>query len=325
MLEVLLIKKIVILESYTVNPGDLSWDSFAEFGEVKIYDRTLEGEVVERIGDAEYIFVNKFHVTEEILDKCPDLKYIGVLATGYNNVDVKACKERNIVVCNIPSYGTSAVAQHVFALILEISNHVYEHSKSVFDGVWSKKPDFCYWEHPIIELSGKTMGIIGFGNIGQAVSKIAIAFGMDVVYYSRSPHKELESDKCKYLSLDELYEKSDIITLHCILTPDTKHMVNKDSIKKMKKSVILVNTSRGDLVVEEDLKDALNEDRIFYAASDVVSVEPIKTSNQLLGAKNMIITPHIAWASMEARERLIEIAAQNLKAFIMGNPINVVN
>ena len=318
-------KKIVIAESHALNPGDLSWDSFKELGDVVVYDRTTKDELEERIKDAEYIFVNKLSISEKILDKCPKLKFIGVLATGFNNVDTKACALRNIVVCNVPSYGTDAVAQHVFALLLEICNHVFEHSQSVFSGQWASSPDFCYWNHDIIDLSCKTLGIIGLGAIGKAVSRIALAFNMNVIYYSLHKHPDFESDKCLEVSLDELYEKSDIITLHCPLTVETKEMINNDALFKMKPSVILINTSRGGLVAEEDLKEALNDNKIFYAAADVVSEEPIKINNPLLSAKNIFLTPHIAWASKESRMRLMKIAKENLKAFIDGNPINVVN
>ena len=318
-------KKIVIVESHAVNPGDLSWDSFKELGDVVVYDRTTLDELDERIKDTEYIFVNKLTISEKILDKHSKLKFIGVLATGFNNIDTKACALRDIVVCNVPSYGTDAVAQHVFALLLEICNHVFEHSQSVFSGQWARSTDFCYWNHDIMDLSGKTLGIIGFGTIGKAVSKIALAFNMNVIYYSLHKHPDFESDKCIGVSLDELYEESDIITLHCPLTAETKEMINNATLAKMKPSVILINTSRGGLIAEEDLKEALNSDRIFYAAADVVSEEPIKISNPLLSAKNILITPHIAWASKESRMRLINIAKENLKAYIEGNPINVVN
>jgi len=317
--------KIVIVESHTVNPGDLSWDSFKELGDVVVYDRTTVDELEERIKDAEYIFINKLLISEKILDKYPKLKFIGVLATGFNNVDTKACALRNIVVCNVPSYGTDAVAQHVFALLLEICNHAFEHSQSVFSGQWARSHDFCYWNHDIIDLSGKTLGVIGLGTIGKAVSKIALAFNMNVIYHSLHKHPDFENDKCMSVSLNELYEKSDIITLHCPLTSETKEMINNDALLKMKPSVILINTSRGGLIAEEDLKEALNSDRIFYAAVDVVSDEPIKINNPLLSAKNILITPHIAWASKESRMRLMNIARENLKAFLEGNPINVVN
>lgn len=317
--------KIVITEGYSVNPGDLSWDCIKELGDVEIYERTTQDEFIERIKDADCIYINKLAITEEVLDQCPKLKFIGIFATGYNNIDTKACAERNIVVCNVPSYSTDAVAQHVFALLLEVCNHVYEHSQSVFSGQWANSISFCYWNYDIIDLAGKTLGIIGFGSIGKAVSKIALAYNMNVLYYSSHKHPDFESDKCKGVTLDELYRNSDIVTIHCPLNDETKGMINKDSLSKMKTSAILINTSRGGLVVEEDLKEALNNDKILHAAVDVVSQEPIKNDNPLLTAKNIFITPHIAWASNESRMRLINIAKENLKAFMKGEPINVVN
>ncbi len=322
--------KIVVLDGYTLNPGDLTWDGLKSFGDLVVYDRTsfdLQDEelIIKRGKYADIIFTNKTPLTRDILEQMPNLKFIGVLATGYNIVDTIAANERGIVVSNIPSYGTSAVAQMTFALLLELCNHVGAHSESVFKGEWTNNPDWSYWKYPLIELSNKTMGIIGYGRIGQAVGKIAQAFGLKVLAMSNSPRQELESENMKYVVLDELLSKSDIISLHCPLVDSTMGIINKDNINKMKKNAILINTARGQLVIEEHLADALNKGRILGAALDVVSSEPIKSDNPLLKAKNCIITPHIAWAPKESRERLMNIAIRNLKAYLDGKPINVVN
>ena len=316
--------KIVILDGYTENPGDLSWDEMKKYGELIVYDRTPAELTQLRIVDAEIVITNKTAITADILAQCPNVKYIGVLATGYNVVDVAAAKERNIPVCNIPTYGTTAVAQFAMALLLEICHHVADHSASVKKGDWSACPDFCYWNYPLMELAGKTMGIIGFGRIGQATAKLAAAFGMKVLAYDEYPN---ETGKLygTYVSLDELYAESDVISLHCPLLPSTQGMINKDSIAKMKDGVILINTSRGPLIVEQDLADALNCKKVAYAACDVVSTEPIRPDNPLLGCYNSIITPHIAWAPKESRQRLMDIAVSNVEAFLSGTPINVVN
>ncbi len=317
--------KIVVLDGYTLNPGDLSWDELGALGEITVYDRTPVDKIVERIGDAEIVYTNKTPITKEILDLCPNIKFIGELATGYNNIDIIAAKDKNIPVSNIPSYGTNAVAQFTIALLLELCSHVGAHSDAVKNGEWTNNVDWCFWNHPMVELEGKTMGIIGFGRIGQRTAKIAEALGMNILAFANTRKPELETETCKYASLDELLEKSDVISLHCPLFPETKGIINKDTIAKMKDGVMIINTSRGPLIVEEDLRDALNSDKVAGAACDVVSVEPIKMDNPLLNAKNVIITPHIAWAPKESRQRLMDIAVDNLKAFIAGNPVNVVN
>lgn len=316
--------KIVILDGYTENPGDLSWEGFENLGELQVYDRTANEDIVKRIGDAQAVIVNKTPLSKETLLACPHIKYIGVLATGYNVVDTAAAKEIGAVVCNIPTYGTTAVAQYAFALLLEICHHVGNHSQSVHDGQWTKCSDFCYWNHPLIELAGKTMGIIGFGRIGQNTAKIARAFGMNVLAYDEMQN---ESGKAlgQYVSLDELYAKSDVISLHCPLFPSTQGMINKNSIVKMKDGVIIINTSRGPLIVEEDLAQALDSGKVYAAGVDVVSTEPIQEDNVLLKAKNCLITPHIAWAPKESRQRLMDIAVDNLDKFLAGTPINQVN
>lgn len=316
--------KIVILDGYTENPGDLSWEAFEALGEVTVYDRTPKEMIVERIGDAQAVITNKTPMTRQTLDNCPSIRYIGVLATGYNVVDTGAAKEKGIPVTNIPTYGTTAVAQMVFALLLEVCHHVGAHSQAVKDGAWSRNPDWCFWNYPLIELAGKTMGIIGFGRIGQAAGKIAKAFGMEVLAYDQYPN-DAGRQIGEYVSLDELYARSDVISLHCPLFPETTGMINKESIAKMKKGVIIINTSRGPLIVEEDLAEALHEGKVYAAACDVVSTEPIRPENPLLGCYNSILTPHIAWAPKESRSRLMDIAAQNLKAFIDGAPVNVFN
>ncbi|MBM4761332.1 D-2-hydroxyacid dehydrogenase [Bacillus sp. B15-48] len=314
--------KIVVLDGYTLNPGDLSWQDLEKIATCEIYDRTPPSEVINRIGDADIVITNKTPLTDEIFDACPSIRYIGVLATGYNVVDVEAAKKRNIAVTNIPMYGTDSVAQFTFALLLEVCHHVAAHDKAVKQGRWKESGDFCFWDYPLIELSGKKMGIIGFGRIGQAVAKIANAFGMEVLAYNRSGNKSVESEQIKFVGLDELFTQSDVISLHCPLFPETEGMINADTLKKMKKSAILLNTSRGALIVEQDLADALNNDEISGAAVDVVSVEPISEENPLLHAKNCIITPHIAWAPIEARSRLLNIAIDNLEAFLNGKHVN---
>jgi glycerate dehydrogenase len=322
--------KIVVLDGYTLNPGDISWENMEKFGELKVYDRTsydLIGEdlVIERVGDAEAVFTNKTPISKNALKKMPNLKFIGVLATGFNIVDVDAAKEAGIVVTNIPTYGTDAVSQMAIALLLEICHHVGEHSSSVKRGEWANNQDWCYWNYPLIELAGKTMGIIGYGRIGQGTGRIAQALGMKVLAYDQYKNQSLESDTMKYVEIDELMAKSDVITLHCPLFESTEGMINKNTISKMKDNVIIINNSRGPLIVEEDLAEALNSGKVGAAAVDVVSTEPIKMDNPLLKAKNCIITPHISWAPKESRTRLMDIAIENLKQFLEGNPVNVVN
>ncbi|SFD32627.1 D-2-hydroxyacid dehydrogenase [Algibacter pectinivorans] len=319
--------KIVVLDGYTLNPGDLSWDGIEQFGDVVVFDRTANNtkEIVKHIGNAEIVFTNKTPLSKEVLQQVPQLKYIGVLATGYNVVDVNTAKTMGITVTNVPTYGTQAVAQFTMALLLELCHNVGSHAAAVMDGEWTKSKDFCFWNSPLIELDGKTLGIIGFGKIGQATARIAQAFGLKIVAYNRSKNPDLESETCRYVSLDELLELSDIISLHCPQTDVTAGIINKTNIAKMKDGVMIINTSRGGLIVEDHLKDALNSGKVAGAAVDVVSSEPIKADNPLLSAKNCIITPHIAWASKASRSRLMQTAVDNLKSYLEGKPINVVN
>ncbi len=318
--------KIVILDGYTENPGDLSWEGFERLGELTVYDRTPhdDAEIIKRIGNAEIVLVNKTPLSAHTLSICKNIRYIGILATGYNIVDTEAAKERGIPVANVPTYGTAAVSQMVFAHLLAYCHHVSEHSSAVFAGAWSDCPDYCFWNYPLIELAGKTMGIIGFGRIGQAAAKIAVALGMKVLAYDEYPS---ESGRAlgEYVSLDELLAASDVISLHCPLLPATEGIINKSSIAKMKQGVVLINTSRGPLVAEQDLFDALESGKVAHAGLDVVSAEPIQRDNVLLKAKNCFITPHIAWAPLESRRRLMAVAVENLAAFLRGAPVNVVN
>lgn len=323
--------KIVVLDGYTINPGDLSWDDFNALGDCKIYDYTSgtdEAEIISRIGDAELVFTNQTPITKKTLDACPNVKYIGVLVTGYNLVDVDAAKARNIPVTNVPNYSTQSVAQFVFALLLEICHHVAHHSQIVHDKRWNTYPDkpwFCFWDYPLIELAGKTIGIIGYGRIGQTTGKIAQAFGMKVIAFA--PHREIGTKlgDCSFVELDELFKTSDVIALHCPLFPSTQGIICRENIAKMKDGVIIINNGRGGLIVEQDLRDALDSGKVYAAGVDVVSAEPIKGDNPLLSAKNCFITPHISWAPKEARMRLMNIAVENVKAFLAGKPVNVVN
>ncbi len=313
---------IVVLDGYTLNPGDLSWDGLSALGDLTVYDRTEEKDILSRIGDADIVITNKTPLSRETIGKATGLKYIGVLATGFNVVDIEAAKEKGIPVCNIPTYGTDAVAQFAFAMLLEITNHVAHHSNEVKRGRWTESPDFCFWDTPLMELLGKTIGIVGYGRIGQATGRIAKAFGMEVLAHDAY---QIPGSDAKYVSLDELYAQSDVIALHCPLTPGTEGLINKGSIAKMKDGVIILNNSRGPLIVEQDLADALNSGKVYAAGLDVVSTEPIKADNPLLKAKNCIITPHISWAPKESRARLMGIAVDNLTSFLAGKPVNVVN
>jgi len=316
---------IVILDGYTENPGDLSWEGFEALGNVTVYDRSAPGEVLGRIGSAEIVITNKVAMDASVFEACPSIRYVGVLATGYNVVDVNAAKQRGVIVTNIPTYGTAAVAQFAMALLLEICHHIGHHSETVHAGRWTKCQDFCYWDYPLIELAGKTMGIIGFGRIGQSVGTLAQAFGMNVLTYDAYRNPALEDEHCKYVDLDILLQKADVISLHTPLTVQTQGMINSSSIATMKDGVIILNTSRGPLINEVDLAEALKSGKVFAAALDVVSSEPIKSDNPLLGLENCIITPHIAWAPKESRQRLMDIAVHNLKSFLQGTPVNVVN
>ena len=313
--------KIIVLDGYGLNPGDLNWEGFESLGELTVYDRTLPSELMERAAGAEVLITNKTLITAENMADLPELKYIGVLATGYNVVDIDAAKARGIVVTNIPAYSTASVAQMVFAHILNITQRVGYYADENKQGRWTKNVDFCYWDTQLVELQGKKMGIVGFGNIGQATACIAQAFGMEVCVYSSKPQFVLPSG-IKKMDLDELFAECDVISLHCPLTPDTKEMVNADRLSKMKSNAILINTGRGPLINEQDLADALNEGRIAAAGLDVLSVEPSVEGNPLLTARNCFITPHIAWATLEARTRLMEIAVQNLKSYLKGQIIN---
>ncbi|MGH1846892.1 D-2-hydroxyacid dehydrogenase [Enterococcus gilvus] len=316
--------KIVVLDGYTENPGDLSWEGLEQLGDLTVYDRSSQDQVVERIGNAEIVLVNKVQLTKEIMAHATNLKYIGVLATGYNVVDVEAAKAKGITVTNIPTYGTDGVAQYAIALLLELCHRIGEHSTTVFAGDWTTNADWCYWNSPQMELAGKTIGIIGYGRIGQKVGAIAAALGMTVIANDRS-HTEGIVAGAKMVDLDQLFSESDVISLHCPLFPETEGLINKETIAKMKDGVYIVNDSRGQLINEADLRDALNSGKVGGAAVDVVSTEPIKQDNPLLEAKNMIITPHMAWASREARARLMAIAVKNVEKFQAGTPVNVVN
>ena len=317
--------KIVVLDGHTLNPGDLSWEGFEKLGDFICYDHTPAGEIVERIGDAEAIILNKTPITAETLDACPGIRYIGVLATGYNVVDAAAARQRGVPVANVPAYSTAAVAQFTFALLLEVCHNVGSHAEGVRNGRWTRSRDFAYWDHPLIELDGKTLGIVGFGSIGRAVAKIAVALGMNVLANARRPGPSLEGNGVRYAGLDELLAEADAVSLHVPLTDVTRGMINALSIAKMRDGVIVVNTARGPIVVEEDMRAALESGKVSAYAADVVSVEPILESNPLLRAPNCYLTPHIAWAPKETRARLMDMAAANLAAFAAGKPINVVN
>ncbi|MCL2740746.1 MAG: D-2-hydroxyacid dehydrogenase [Oscillospiraceae bacterium] len=318
--------RIVILDGYTENPGDLSWRGFEELGALTVHDRTPmdEREVIARIGSAEIVLTNKTPIGESVLEGCPGIRYIGVLATGYNVVDVVGARKRGIPVCNVPTYGTDAVGQFAIALLLEICHRIGHHSEAVKAGRWSSCPDFCFWDHPLIELSGKVMGVVGFGRIGQVTGAIAKAMGMEVLAHDVN---ETDSGRriARYATLDAIWSESDVISLHCPLFPETAEIICKESIAKMKDGVIIINNSRGPLINERDLADALNSGKVYAAGIDVVSTEPISMGNPLLTAKNCIITPHISWAPKESRKRLMDIAVGNLKAYMEGEPRNVVN
>lgn len=312
--------KIVVLDGFTANPGDLSYEGLKPLGDVVIHDRTPESEVCERLQGAEAVLTNKAIVSASTIEKTPSLRYIGVVATGYNNVDVAAARARGIPVCNVPEYGTYTVAQATFSLLLELTNHAGHHSQAVRGGRWSASKDFCFWDGSLLELSGLTLGVIGYGRIGQAVARIGQAFGMKVLACRRGPVEGAER-----ADLERVFRESDVITLHCPLTPDTKELIRESNLALMKSSALLINTSRGGLVNERDLARALNEGRIAGAGLDVLSVEPPPPDHPLLNAKNCLVTPHIAWATRAARARLIQASIENLRAFQSGTPQNVVN
>ena len=319
--------KIVVLDGYTENPGDLSWGGLEALGEVTVYDRTSYAEsplIAERIGDAEIVVMNKTPISKETIDKCPNIRLIAVLATGYNVVDYNYAKEKGIPVVNVPTYGTASVSQYSIALLLEICHHIGHHSESVHAGNWASNADWCYWDYPLIELEGKTIGIIGFGRIGQAEGRIAKALGMKVLAYDVYPN---DSGRAigEYVDLDTLLKSADVVSLHCYLTPENTGLINRASIAKMKDGAILINNARGQLIVEQDVADALNSGKLAAAGLDVVYTEPIRADNPLLKAKNCIITPHISWAPIESRQRIMDITVENVKAFLNGTPQNVVN
>jgi glycerate dehydrogenase len=317
--------KIVVIEGYSMNPGDLSWAGLEALGELTAYDRSRQDQIVERCKDAEMVFTNKEPLGRDIMAQLPGLKFIGVLATGYNCVDVAAAKGLGIVVSNVPGYGTNSVVQLTFALLLELTLHVQDHSYAVKNGDWSRSPDFCFWNYPLIELAGKTMGIIGFGDIGKKVADVATAFGMKIIANSRTRTDQTHRTNFRWAPVEELLEQSDVVSLHCPLTPETTGLINKENLKRMKPSAFLLNTSRGPLVIDQDLADVLNHDMIAGAGIDVLSKEPPLPGNPLFTAKNCIITPHIAWATKEARVRLMDIVANNAKAYVSGAPVNVVS
>ena len=319
--------KIVVLDGYTENPGDLSWDELGRLGELTVYDRTSltdEEEAIARIGDAEVVFTNKTPITKKVIDACPGMKFISLLATGYNVVDYAYAAEKGIPVTNVPTYGTASVSQFSIALLLEVCHHIGHHDASVHAGNWANCIDWCYWDYPLMELEGKTIGIIGFGRIGQTEGRIARALGMKVLAYDVYPN-DSGREIGEYVDLDTLYAKADVITLHCNLTPENTCMINKESIARMKDGVILINNARGQLINEQDVADALNSGKMAAAGLDVVYTEPIRADNPLLKAKNCIITPHISWAPKESRQRIMDCAVANVKAYLECKPINVVN
>ena len=318
--------KLTVIDGYTMNPGDLSWEQYEKFGELRVFDHYTgdEEEVIRRIGDAEIVIANKSKVTRRVIDACPNIRFIAVQATGYDPIDYVYAREKGIPVSNVPAYGTDSVAQFAIALLLEICGHAGHHDQAVHQGKWAACGDWCFWDYPMIELSGKTMGIIGFGRIGQAVGRIASALGMKVLAYNRS-RSESGAKIAQYVELDELLERADVISLHCPAFPETVGIINRDTIAKMKDGVILINNSRGALVVEQDLADALNSGKVAAAALDVVSSEPIREDNPLLRAKNCLITPHISWAPKESRQRIMDCTEENIRCFLAGKPQNVVN
>lgn len=315
--------RIVVLDGYTLNPGDLDWSALQALGTVTVHDRTPADQVQERAAGAAVLLTNKTPLPRAVIEALPDLKYIGVLATGYNVVDTAAAKERGIPVTNVPGYGTAAVAQHVFALLLELTQHTGLHSESVKAGEWVRSVDWCYWKTPLVELSGLTMGIAGYGAIGKAVARIAQAFGMKVIATTRTPRAGEEG--VEFVPMDELFRRADVVSLHCPLTPETQGLVNAERLAAMKPSAFLINTGRGPLVVEADLAEALRAGRIAGAAADVLSTEPPAADNPLLTAPNCLITPHLAWAARASRQRLMDEVVENVRAFFAGKPVNVVN
>jgi glycerate dehydrogenase len=316
--------KIVVLDGHTANPGDLSWDEFKNLGDLEVFARTSEEHMLERLKGAAITITNKAVINRNTLSALPDLRYIGVSATGYNNVDIAAARERGITVCNVPEYSTQEVAQAVFALLLELTNRTGHHAETVRAGKWSKCEDFCYWDYPLVGLAGLSLGIIGYGRIGRIVGRIGQAFGMKIMAPRRSSSPKAENDGVQYVDLETLLRESDVISLHCPLTPESRRLVNSEFLAKMKRTAFLINTARGGLIEESALADALNHDQIAGAGLDVLSIEPPPFNNPLFSAKNCIITPHIAWATKTARARLLQITAGNIRAWFNGAPINVV-
>ena len=314
---------IVVLDGYTLNPGDLSWKALEELGDCTVYDRTHPPDVITRAADCEIVLTNKTLLSKEIMEQLPQLKYIGVLATGYNVVDKVAARQRDIPVTNVPTYGTSSVAQMVFAHLLHFTQRVAAHAQSVADGKWTNNTEWCYWDYPLVELQNQTMGVVGFGRIGRATAHLALAFGMSVLAYDTISVTSPEG--VQMVDLDTVFRDSDVVSLHCPLTPDTESLVNKERLAMMKSTALLINTSRGSLVDQQALADALNEGSIAGAGLDVLTVEPPPSDNPLIGAKNCQITPHIAWATLASRDRLIQIVADNVKTFMAGKPQNVIN
>ncbi|MDT8300303.1 MAG: D-2-hydroxyacid dehydrogenase [Sedimentisphaerales bacterium] len=315
---------IVVLDGYTLNPGDLTWKNLESLGQCTVYDRSASEEVVPRAKDAQIILTNKTVLSSDTIKQLPKLKYIGVLATGYNIVNIEAARDIDIPVTNVPTYSTQSVAQIVFAHLLNLAHHVAHHAQTVRSGRWASSPDFCYWDTPLIELAGLTMGIIGFGKIGQATAKLALAFGMNVIFYDIAKPSSIPQG-CQPAGMDDISRASDVISLHCPLTSETNKIINRERLELMKKTAFLINTSRGPLVDEQALADALNNERIAGAALDVLSEEPPVESNPLLAAKNCYITPHIAWATYAARKRLLQVAVDNVASFLAGKLQNVVN
>lgn len=315
--------KIVILDGFASNPGDIGWDEFAALGELTVYERTQKEEVVSRIADAEIVVVNKTPIDAAVFDRCPKLQMIGILATGYNIVDIAAAKAHGVTVCNVPGYSTGAVVQMTFALLLEMTQQVGEHARAVRGGQWQNSPDFCFWNTPLTELAGKCLGIVGYGAIGQAVGKVAQAFNMRLLVTAR--HEKPVPAGARFVPLDELLSRADIVTLHCPQTAENLHMIDASALAKMKDGAILLNTARGGLIDEAAVADALRSGKLAYYGADVVSKEPIAADNPLLTAPHCYLTPHIAWAPRETRLRLLHIAAENLRAFLRGTPQNVVN
>lgn len=317
--------KIVVTDGYPANPGDLSWAPFEAMGELVIYDRTAPDEVIARLQGAEIVITNKVPITEEVLAACPTIRFLCESATGYNNIDIAAARARGIPVSNVPAYSSASVAQLVFALLLEMAQRVAAHSDAVHEGRWTACPDFCFRDHPLFELAGKTLGIIGYGDIGKKVAAIAVSFGMEVLACSRTYRPELAAPHIQIVSQDEVLRGSDVITLHCPQNPESQGLICRESIEKMKPGARIINTARGGCVVEQDVRDALESGRLGFYAADVLSSEPPKQDNPLLGAPNTLLTPHIAWMTTEARTRLLHTMEENLRAYLAGAPINVVN